>query len=60
MDFLRSPVAECRMETSPIIAELNVPRNVLSCFSDRRVHGTVDPLDFDRGIERFRQGIIET
>ena len=51
VDFLRSPVAECRMETSPIIPELDVPRNILPCFPYRRVHGTVDPLDFHRGIE---------
>src|SRR5258708_17621409 len=51
VDFLRSPVAECRMETSPIIPELNVARNVLTCFPYRRVHGPVDPLDFDSGIE---------
>ena len=48
------------METSPIIPELDVPRNVLSCFPDRRVHGAVDPLDFHRGIERFGESIIET
>src|SRR6266581_5545381 len=51
VDFLRSPVAKCRMETRSIVPELDVPRNVLSCFSYRRVHGTVDPLDFYRGIE---------
>ncbi len=60
VDFLRSPIAECRMETSPIIPELDVPRNIVACFPDRRVHGTVDPLDFHRGIKRFRQGVIET
>jgi hypothetical protein len=48
------------METSPIIPELNVPRNVFPCFPDCRVHGTVNPLDFHGGIERFRESIIET
>ena len=48
------------METSPIIPELDVPRNVLSCFSYGRVHGAVDPLDFHRSIERFGESIIET
>ena len=55
VDFLRSPVAECRMETSPIIPELDVPGNVLSRFPDRRVHGTVNPLDFNSGIEGLGQ-----
>jgi MFS family permease len=46
VDFLRSPVAECRMETGPIIPELDIPRNVLPRFPYRRVRGTVNPLDF--------------
>jgi hypothetical protein len=60
VDFLRSPVAECRMETRPIIAKLDVPRNVLPRFPDCRIHGTVHPLDFHRGIERLCERIIET
>ena len=30
--FLRSPVTECRVETLAIIADLDVPGNVLPCF----------------------------
>ena len=51
MGFLRSPVAECRMRTSPIIPELDVRRNIFSCLSSRRVNGAVDTLNFHRGIE---------
>ena len=47
------------MEASPIIPELDVPCNVFPCFPYRRVRGTVDPLDFHRGIERFRESIIK-
>jgi len=51
MGFLRSPVAECRMKTSPIIPELDVPRNIFSCLSSRRVNGAVNTLNFHGGIE---------
>src|SRR5262249_34853964 len=60
MDFLRSPVPERRMETSPIIPELDVPRNVFPRFPDRRVRSPVHPLDFHCGVERFRESIVET
>src|SRR5258708_6621411 len=59
VDFLRSSVAESRMETSAIIPELNIPRNVLPRFSDRRIHGTVNPLDFYGSIERFGESIVK-
>src|SRR5258705_12810228 len=52
VDFLRSPVAECRMETRPIIAELDIARIVLTRFPDRRIYSTVDPLDFHCRVER--------
>ena len=55
--LLRSPVAECRMETSPIVPELDVPRNILSRLLSRRVSRPVDPLDFQRGIKRFGQAL---
>jgi hypothetical protein len=57
--FLRSPIAECRLETRLIIAELDIPGNVFPRFPDRGIHGTVDPLDFHGGIERFRESIIK-
>jgi len=47
------------VETSPITAELNVPRSILSCLSPRRVNCAVNPLDIDGGIKRFRESIIE-
>jgi len=37
VDFLRSPVPECRVETSPIVPELDVPRN------DRVARGNLIP-----------------
>src|SRR2546429_5063205 len=58
--LLRSPVGECRMETSPIVPELDVPCNVLPCFLPCRVSSPVDTLDFQPGIERFRQAVVET
>ena len=48
------------METSPIVPELDVPRNILSRLLSRRVSRPVDPLDFQRGIKRFGQAVIET
>src|SRR5204862_8064572 len=54
-----SPIAECRVKPCPIIAQLDVPHNVLPCFLPGRVNGTVDPLDFQGCIERFRQGIVK-
>src|SRR5258707_8935129 len=49
--LLRSPVAECRVETLPIITDLNVPRNILPSDFPRRVRGPVDALDLHRGVE---------
>src|SRR5262245_17883840 len=59
MDFLRSPVAECRVKTLAIVADLDVPRNVIACFLPRRVSSAVNPLYLDRRIERFRERIVE-
>src|SRR5215471_14430578 len=56
--LLRSPVTECRMETFPIVADLDVPRNVLARTFPRRVGGPVDALDLHRGVERFRQRVV--
>src|SRR5260370_22404724 len=49
--LLRSPVAECRMKALPIIADLDVPRNIFPCFLPRRVDGPVHAFDLNRGIE---------
>ena len=58
-DFLRSPVAERRVETSPIIPELDVPGNILLRLLAGRVDGPVNPLDLNGRVERFRQRIVE-
>jgi hypothetical protein len=54
-DFLRSPVAESRMETSPIIAELDPAGNVFSCLLPGRIGSPVDQLDFQRAVHRLGQ-----
>jgi hypothetical protein len=59
VDFLRSPIAEYRMKPCPIIAELDIPRTVFPCSLPGRVNGTVDTLDFQGYIERFREGIVK-
>jgi predicted nucleic acid-binding protein len=53
--LLRGPVPECGVETLPIIAELDVPRDVFACFLPCGVDGTVDSLDFKRAIEALGQ-----
>ena len=52
-------VAQRRVKSLGIIAELDVSGHILAGVFPRRVGGAVDPLDFERGIERFREGIIE-
>ena len=47
------------MKTSPIIAKLDPPRNVLARFLPRRVDGPVDELDLQRAVERFGESVIE-
>src|SRR6266566_6572337 len=48
------------METSPIVAQLDIPRNILERLLPRRVSRPVDALNFQRGIERFGQAVVET
>jgi hypothetical protein len=48
------------MKTSLIVAEFDVPGNILSRLLSRRVSCPVNTLDFQRGIERFRQAVVET
>ena len=48
------------MKTHPIIPELDVPGNIFACFLPRRVDGPVHALHFQRGIESFSEGIVET
>jgi len=59
MGFLRSPVVERWMKTSPIVPELDVPCNIFSCLSSRRVNSTVNALNFHVGIEWLGQGIVK-
>ena len=47
------------METSPIVAQLDIPRNILERLLPRRVSRAVDALNFQRGIERFGQAVVE-
>ena len=57
-DFLRSPVPQCRVKTSPIIPEFDVAGNILLGFFPCRVGCPVNALDFERGIEGFCQAIV--
>jgi hypothetical protein len=52
-------VAQRRVKSLGIVAEPDVPGHILAGVFPRRVGGAVDALDFERGIERFREGIIE-
>ena len=47
------------MKTHPIIAELDVPRNILLRLLPRRVNRPVHALDLHRSIERLGKGVIE-
>ncbi len=60
MDLLRGPIAERRVETLGIVAELNVACHVFAGVFARRVGGAVDAFDFQRGVEGLGQGVIET
>ena len=46
VDFLRRPVPERGVEPDPIIAKLDVPRNIVHRPFPCRIRGAVDPLDF--------------
>ena len=46
------------MKTSPIIAELNPPGNVIHGLPACRVDRPVHQLDFDRAVHRFRERVI--
>jgi hypothetical protein len=49
--LLRGPVPDCGVKTLPIVAQLNVARDVLPRFPACRIDGTVHPLDFQRAVE---------
>ena len=46
------------METSPIIAKLDPPRNVFPCLLAGGIDGAVNELDLQRPVDRFRQGTM--
>src|ERR1022692_4755019 len=48
------------METSPIVPEFYIPRNILLSLLSRRVRRAVNPLHFHCRVKRFRKRIIET
>ena len=49
--LLRSTVPECGVKALPIVAQLDVARDVLPCFLACRVDGPVNAFDFQRAIE---------
>ena len=49
--LLRGPVSECGVKTFPIVAQLDVARDVIPRFPACRIHGTVHALDFQRAVE---------
>jgi hypothetical protein len=56
--LLRGPVSDCGMKTLPIIAQLDVARDILMRCPACRVDGTVHLLDFQRTIERFCERVV--
>jgi hypothetical protein len=50
-------VSECRVETLSIVAEFDIPGNILSGVFTGGVDGTVDPFDFHGGIEGFGESV---
>jgi hypothetical protein len=57
-DFLRSPVPESRVETSPVIAELDPPRNLIPGLFPGRVNGPVGKLIVRRPVEALGQRVV--
>ncbi|HSL09340.1 MAG TPA: hypothetical protein VK887_15395, partial [Pseudonocardiaceae bacterium] len=48
-----------RVETLSIVAEFDVPGNVFPGVFAGGVDGTVDPFDFDSGVERLGESVVE-
>src|ERR1700687_1537264 len=57
-DFLRRPVPERGVKTSPIITELDPPRNIIRSRLTAHVGGPVDELVLQHAVKGFRHGII--
>jgi hypothetical protein len=47
------------MKTSPVIAELDPPGNVIARLLACRVDGPVDQLDFQCAVDRFSERVAE-
>ena len=57
---MRRPVPVRRVKTSPIVEQLDVPRNVAHRSLAGRIYGAVDTLVLESREERFRGGVVET
>jgi hypothetical protein len=57
--LLRSSVPECGMKTHPIVPDLDVAGNIVACLLSRRIDCAVHALDFQCGIERLSEGVVE-
>ena len=58
VDLVRGLVAESRVETVSIVAQLDIARNVLAGVFTARVLGSVDELVFQYREERLGHGIV--
>jgi hypothetical protein len=47
------------MKTHPIVPDLDVAGNIVACLLSRRIDCAVYALDFQRGIERLSEGVVE-
>ena len=60
MDLFRGPIAERRVETFAIVAELDVSGYICAGVFACRIHGAVDSFHLQCRIERLRLRVIET
>ncbi len=58
VNLYRGPVAERRVETSPIVEALDVFDNLAAGLCAGRVDGAVEPLILERPEERFGHRVI--
>ena len=60
MDLFRGPIAERRVETFAIVAELDVSGYICAGVFACRIHGAVDSFHLQRRVERLGLRVIET
>ena len=60
MDLFRGPIAERRVETFAIVAELDVSGYICAGVFACRIHGAVDSFHLQCSVERLRLRVIET